>query len=558
MTAGFYPLYLRQQFTNRVRELGFLQRVADDLASGRPRYVALWGLRRVGKTLLIREQMARLLEQGQVQPVYMDFEDICTSPGMFVQRYTGLVAFWSLTAGQGEVDAYLTVERLLETAATRSAAVAQTAASLLRELSQAKPDQALLLKMAFDFPERLAQEQGRNLILFLDEFTEIATLSHYPQVRDPLKHFRASLAGQGHVAYVVAGSAMTAMMKLFQTPQAPLFLQFETMGLGPFDRQDTRTLIQRLEGDFGPDVSAEIYRYSQGYPFYVTALTQRLRRLAEDGEIADAALAGHAFLLETLWRGGQIYNYCRYVYDLSLQRARGYGMLKAILQVLAQEQNLTLSQIARVLRKAPSAVREYLRWLIEVDLIVEQDKRYCYRDAVLRFWVAYTSKGLELDAFPRREDLVGLVQSLEERFQRVSTELGRAKESEVRELLRRFAGQRVPGALFGCSDEMVLPTFAAVTPYCSADGQIEVDALAEACTEPGRSGDERWAVEVKWRGKAAGEKELAALVRKAQALDARPWFISRSGFTPAARAYATANSVLISTRADLEKLESQL
>jgi len=33
MTAGFYPPYLRQRFTNRVRELNFLQRVADDLAA---------------------------------------------------------------------------------------------------------------------------------------------------------------------------------------------------------------------------------------------------------------------------------------------------------------------------------------------------------------------------------------------------------------------------------------------------------------------------------------------------------------------------------------------
>jgi len=548
MVASFYPPYLRQQFTNRVRELDFLQHVAEDLAAGRPRRVALWGLRRIGKTLLLQEQMARLLEQGQVQPVYMDFEDVCTSPEMFAQRYIGLIAFWSLTGGQGEVDAYLTVERLLETAATRSTAVAQTAASLLRELTQARPDQALLLKLAFDFPEKLAQEQGRNLLLFLDEFTEVATLSHYPQTREPLKHFRASLMGQGHVAYVVAGSAMTAMMKLFQTPEAPLFLQFETMELGPFDRGDTRTLAKKLGGDFSPAVSAELYRYSQGYPFYVTALIQRLRRLAEYGGAVDVAMVRHAFLLETLWRGGQLYNYCRYVYDLSLQKARGYGMLKAILQVLAEEQDLTLSQIARTLRKTSSAVRGYLRWLIEVDLILEQDKRYRYRDAVLRFWVAYTSKGLELDAFPRREDLTGLVQDWEERFQRASTELGRAKESEVRELLRRFAGQQAPGALFGRPEEVTLPAFSQVAAYRSPDGQIELDALAE--DEDGA----RWAVEVKWRGKRAGRKEVELLARRAVGLAADAWCIAREGFTPEALDYARQVGMMTSTAQDLAQI----
>ena len=76
---------------------------------------------------------------------------------------------------------------------------------------------------------------------------------------------------------------------------------------------------------------------------------------------------------------------------------------------------------------------------------------------------------------------------------------------------------------------------------------MEVDALAE--------GDERWAVEVKWRGKAAGEKELESLAIKAQDLKARPWFVSRAGFTPAARSYAADQGILISTRTDLEKLE---
>ena len=56
MTAIFYPPHLRHRFTNRVGELNFLQAVAEDLAAGRPRCVALWGLRRVGKALLIREQ----------------------------------------------------------------------------------------------------------------------------------------------------------------------------------------------------------------------------------------------------------------------------------------------------------------------------------------------------------------------------------------------------------------------------------------------------------------------------------------------------------------------
>ena len=100
------------------------------------------------------------------------------------------------------------------------------------------------------------------------------------------------------------------------------------------------------------------------------------------------------------------------------------------------------------------------------------------------------------------------------------------------------------------SGSIQLPAFARVVPYRSPDGQVEVDALAE--------NDERWAVEIKWRGKATGEKELATLWQKAQALGAQAWFISRSGFTPAARVYADDHGILTSTRSDLESLEQHV
>ena len=89
--------------------------------------------------------------------------------------------------------------------------------------------------------------------------------------------------------------------------------------------------------------------------------------------------------------------------------------------MLAEEEGLPLSGVARRLRRQASATREYLRWLMEVDLVTEEDGRYYYRDPVLRFWVAYTSRGIEVDAFPRREDLEGLVADLAERFQPIMT-----------------------------------------------------------------------------------------------------------------------------------------
>lgn len=248
--------------------------------------------------------------------------------------------------------------------------------------------------------------------------------------------------------------------------------------------------------------------------------------------------------------------------DLSLQRARGYGMLKAILQLLADEQGFTLTEISRALRKTPGAVRDYLRWLSEVDLVEERDRLYQFRDPVLRFWVAYASKGIELDAFPRREDLSGLVADLEERFQRTAGELGRAKEAEVRELMRRFSGQAVPGALFGQVDAVTLPVVRRVAGYRSPDGQVELDAIAEVAPEsaPGDASpkNKRWVVSIKWRSKRAGRKELEQLAQQASAFDAQGWVIARDGFTPEAVHYARQAGILISSGNDLTQLAELL
>jgi hypothetical protein len=223
-------------------------------------------------------------------------------------------------------------------------------------------------------------------------------------------------------------------------------------------------------------------------------------------------------------------------------------MPQAILQVLAREvEGMSLTRVAQILKRPSGAIRQVLNWLMEVDLVEQrEDKTYVFCDPVLQLWVAYYYTGLELTGMPRQKVLDQLVAELMEKYQRVTAELGLAKESQVRELLQHFAGQEVEGDLLGLPGSVHLPTFRRVAPYRSEDGQIEVDALAE--------GDERWAVEIKWRGKIAGEKELQKLARVAQALSARPWFISKAGFTPEAVEYARQEGIMYSSRDAIEAL----
>jgi hypothetical protein len=85
--------------------------------------------------------------------------------------------------------------------------------------------------------------------------------------------------------------------------------------------------------------------------------------------------------------GGFLTLACRFSYELRLHRARGYGALKAILDVLSQEEPLTLTEIAHRLQRTPGSTKDYLSWLEDVDLIVSRQKRYSFADPMLRLWV---------------------------------------------------------------------------------------------------------------------------------------------------------------------------
>jgi DNA-binding MarR family transcriptional regulator len=92
-------------------------------------------------------------------------------------------------------------------------------------------------------------------------------------------------------------------------------------------------------------------------------------------------------LTALLTTDGALTAWCGYRYELRLHRARGYGALKAILEILAEEEPLTLTEIAQRLQRTPGSTKDYLSWLEDVDLIVSRQKRYSYTDPLMRLWV---------------------------------------------------------------------------------------------------------------------------------------------------------------------------
>ncbi len=129
-----------------------------------------------------------------------------------------------------------------------------------------------------------------------------------------------------------------------------------------------------------------------------------------------------------------------------------------------------------------------LNELVKVDLLVEKDSQYFFKDQVLRYWLSYRELGTELSEKPRERVLDELMGDLEERYLRASSESGKAKEYEFRAKLEDKYGLKLRN-------------------YISPDGQIEFDLV-------GRKGRATYIFEIKWRNRSSNYKDLKKFVEK--------------------------------------------
>jgi len=225
---------------------------------------------------------------------------------------------------------------------------------------------------------------GRPVTFLLDEFLELRTFESFPGLRTVLKDLVGALAASGN-RFVLTTRFIARAHRLLRDAPSP----FELIHLAPLTLAEVRATVAAPAGDHGEDddprrddLARMVHALSGGRPAYARMIAEASAAMASRGG-ADPVAA----LASLLAPGGALAAACRFCYELRLHRARGYGALKAILDVLAEEEPLTLTEIALRLRRTPGSTKDYLSWLEDVDLIVSRRKRYSFADPMLRLWV---------------------------------------------------------------------------------------------------------------------------------------------------------------------------
>jgi hypothetical protein len=275
---------------------------------------------------------------------------------------------------------YIDVERAASTPERFYAAVRDTS-PFARPADGDGPRSA---REAFDytlahFQRARTRPANQAATFLLDEVLEFRTFESFPGLRHVLREFLQTLQDSTN-RFVLTSRYVTRAHRLLRDASA----RFEVIHLPPLSAHDVNAMLPPM-GETGADdreyLSRTIQALGDGRACYVRAISEA--SATASGRLGDPISA----LTALLTSDGALATWCGYRYELRLHRARGYGALKAILEILAEDEPLTLTEIALRLHRTPGSTKDYLSWLEDVDLVVSRQKRYSFADPLLRLWV---------------------------------------------------------------------------------------------------------------------------------------------------------------------------
>jgi hypothetical protein len=484
---------------NRINELEMLKRISIGLLNEDKTNIAIMGLRRIGKT----ELLLKFKEQSKEKNLII--------PYVNVQKVGDLRSFVFIYLREILLEIGMAkgiVNTRIEFTDWDNLLILATKLNLENEVIMLKEKQDLSL--LFESQEIILEKLDIYCLYLLDEFQQVTQLN-----KRFLELMRAIVEKQKRIAYVTSGSSISMMEEIFTDKEKPFFAQFTPIYINPLTRNDSLSLSRKIIGKYDliadENIHNRVYQLVAGNPFYIKSICRRLV-LDFKGKISPQNVE-YAFLKETLDEKGDIYLVLDYIFNESLSRAYKGKTHKEILLFLAKKEGLTLSEIARHLNKATGEVANYMKALLQTDLIVKQGYNYYFCDPILRFWLAETYLGLGRAKLKTISISEQLIKELQEKYLTATTDLGKAKEYEMKVKLEERYGIKLKNY--------------------PEEGEFDLVGQKEGTT---------FIFEIKWRNKPVDYNQISNFFTKVGKSkfakeDKRLFIVSKEGFTKNADAF---------------------
>lgn len=378
-------------FFGRGDELARLEKLVDDLVDqSTPRWMAILGQRKIGKTSLVREIERRVRRPG-VTFVVMDlFERLPITAEVF-----RTCALRTLDALLG-TEVGLSVEQIVRRPEYASRVLASPSIAALpaqtRDLVAQLPTMDLDadgIAWCLRLPELLAHALDHHVVIAWDEFQELASLSGSRKGGDLLATMRSVWQQHVRVAYWVSGSAPSMLRELVASTHSPFFMHFDIMELEPFSERDAIALLRSASDSLLDEAMARrLYSTVGGHPFYLQVCGEELLRAGPPFD--------ESSLKETVQRlvfssSGRLALYFARQYASTVGRsAHAAAALAAV--AAAPVDGLRLVDVAKTIGVPAGDASRYLERL--GDAVQKSDqKRYRLRDPTFALWVRWREPG---------------------------------------------------------------------------------------------------------------------------------------------------------------------
>ncbi len=359
-------------FVNREKELKKIRSILSEIPKGGGNNIALIGLRRTGKTSLLKNLK---LDFEGVIPVFIDCYGM-PSKALLSHQLTdrALKAYVEKT---GDEAYRRKIEKMIKQKASDILnKISETELSIVRYASirigfREGKDQQELLDDALNYIENLAKEKGVYFVLMLDEFADMAIRWGIEWV----KRLRTVIQHQEKVFYILSSSAVTYMTELVYSKDSAFYRQLTPIKLGAFKEDVVREYVNkrlRIEEE-----ALNGYAQLTGcFPDYM----QRLGHIIMHTHGRKNVTLGDVKKCyeEMLWNLDSEF---RQTVGRFNEKSARYGEI-----IIAVANNNRPSAIAKSTGMNLSSLPKYLEYLTDIGIIEKKDG-YHLTDPVFESWI---------------------------------------------------------------------------------------------------------------------------------------------------------------------------
>lgn len=268
-----------ENFTDRVKET---KRLKANFEEGLNTIII--SPRRIGKSSLVKRVMDSI-DNPSIKVVMMDIYD-CRSEYDFLNRFAAVL----MKEAAGRMDRVLdTIQKFLVRVVPK---VSYSPAPLMDfSVSLGITPKNYTPEEIYALPELIAQEQGVQIVVCIDEFQQVG---EFPDSINVQKRMRGVWQRQQNVSYCMYGSKKHMMTKIFQNKRMPFYQFGEITYLDRIPREDWISYIKSrfsMKGKIiSDDFAGRICDAVNGYSSYVQQLAWDVMQETE-AEVTEESFA---------------------------------------------------------------------------------------------------------------------------------------------------------------------------------------------------------------------------------------------------------------------------